>query len=51
MKIVSVDRELDTDQNYICIIVIALKVYNIKLPKREIFSKSTIKKILQIIFS
>ena len=35
----------------IIIIIIALKIYNITLPKREIFSKSTIKKLLQIIFS
>ena len=32
-------------------IIIALKIYNIKLPKREIFSKSIIKKLLQTIFS
>ena len=32
-------------------IIIALKIYNIKLPKREIFSKSIIKKLLLTIFS
>ena len=52
-KIVPTDRELNADQNYIYIIIIALKIYNIKLPKMEILSKSIeiMKKLLQIIFS
>ena len=36
---------------YIYIVIITLKIYNIKLPKRRIFSESIIKKLLQIIFS
>ena len=33
MKIKSIDRELNTGQNYIFIIIIAFKIYIEKLPK------------------
>ena len=34
MKITSIDRELNTGQNYISFIIIAFKIYNEKLPKK-----------------
>ena len=51
---ISIDREfiyIYIMIKIIYIIIIALKIYNIKLPKKGIFSKSMIKKLLQIIFS
>ena len=40
MKIISIDREFNTDQNYIYIIIIAFKTYNKKLLKKgNIFQK------------
>ena len=51
MKIVSIDRELNTDQIYIYIII-ALKIYNKNYKKGEYFAeKKTIKKIIQKMFS
>ena len=50
MKIVSIDRELKIDQN-LYIIIIALKTYKKKFPKKENILQKTVKKLMQKIFS
>ena len=40
MKIVSIDRELNTGQNYIIIIIIAFKTYKEITKKGEFFAKN-----------